>query len=194
MAKKRAPRNLEREGEATEEPLLSRSDSRRKERELEEALARLAKELVELRPRLLEKLMLPEELLDTLEDTRAISSAVARNRQLRLVRTALRGEDWSSIRARVDALRRHGSVPEQLTQSDSASPAARAPEWVARLLGGGRDAIEALVEIAPTADRAHLADLVERVRKASAERRVRAEQRLTAAVTSLLRAANPDRV
>ena len=66
MAKGRAPRNQESE-EAAAPPLVSRSDSRRKERELEDALSRLAKELVELRPRLVEKLMLPEEVLDTVE-------------------------------------------------------------------------------------------------------------------------------
>jgi ribosome-associated protein len=178
------------EPEADEEDLTSRTDTRRAAREIEEALARLAKALVELRPAWLEAIGLPETVVDAVNDTRAIRSAPARNRQLRQVRTALRNEDWSLFQARVDALNKHGTLPARLAPggtSDSAPSRGRAEEWTARLLGEGQAGIEALIEVAPNADRTHLRNLVQNVHKARAERRKRAEERLTAAIASLLR-------
>jgi ribosomal 50S subunit-associated protein YjgA (DUF615 family) len=167
------------------EDLSSRSDVRRANRELEESLARLAKDLVALKERPLAKLDLPETLLDSITSAQAMKSPKARERQLRLVRTALREAEWSLIRARVDALVKHGALPASLATDQSA--ASRAPEWVARLLGEGTEAIEALVQAVPNADRTHLRNLIRLVKNASAERRKKAEERLTHAVVSLLR-------
>lgn len=166
--------------------LRSRSDVRRARREVEEALARLAKELVELRDGWLQQLELPEPVLDAVLDARAIRSAPARNRQLRLVRSALRDADWPLVRSRVDALHKHGRLPARLSPG-SAAPQSRAPEWAARLLGEGQAGIEALLRVAPHGDRTHLRTLVANVHKAHADRRKRAEERLTAAIESLLR-------
>lgn len=169
-----------------ERDLSSRSDARRENRELEEKLSRLAKQLVELRPALLEKLGLPEPVLDVVNDAQAMRDARARNRQLRLVRTALRESDWSLIAARVEALLKHGVVPAALA-GENPELTARAPEWAARLVGGGDEAIEALIAEYPGADRTHLRNLVREVRKANADRRERAEARLTQAVRLLMR-------
>ncbi|MGC4093961.1 MAG: ribosome biogenesis factor YjgA [Polyangiaceae bacterium] len=164
----------------------SRSDARRANRELEDTLARLAKQLVAMRPNLLEKLGLSEALFDVVRDTQAMRDPRAQNRQLRLVRSELRSSDWSLISARCEALLKHGSVPSHLQGEDPAS-AARAPEWVTRLVGGGNDAIEALVAEFPSADRTHLRNLVREINKASAERRAKAEARLTQALRMLMR-------
>ncbi|MFZ5893752.1 MAG: ribosome biogenesis factor YjgA [Myxococcota bacterium] len=169
-----------------DEDLSSRSDARRANREVEETLSRLAKQLVELRVNLLEKLELPEALFDVIRDAQALRDARAKNRQLRLVRSALRDSDWSLISARTEALLKHGAIPASLT-AESPALAARAPEWAARLIGGGNEAIEALVAEYPEADRSHLRNLVREVLKANAERRARAEARLTQAVRLLLR-------
>jgi ribosome-associated protein len=166
--------------------LSSRSDARRENRELEEKLARLAKQLGELRPALLEKLDLPEAVLDVIRDAQAMRDARAKNRQLRLVRTALRESDWSLIAARVEALLKHGVVPAALAAENPALTS-RAPEWAARLVGGGDEAIEALLGEYPSADRTHLRNLVREVRKANSERREKAEARLTQAVRLLMR-------
>jgi len=168
------------------EDLSSRSDVRRANRELEDALARLAKQLVELRPASLEKLELPEALLDVVRDTQLMRDPRARNRQMRLVRTGLRTTDWSLIAARTEALVKHGAIPTSLAQENPAQ-AARAPEWVTRLVGGGNAAIEALVAEFPSADRTHLKNLVREVNKANAERRAKAEARLMQAVRLLMR-------
>lgn len=172
--------------QSSPESLLSRSDARRANRELEDTLARLAKELVELRPRLLEKLELPEPVLDTVLDTQAISSHAARNRQLRLVRGALRDSDWSLIRARLDALLKSGSIPASLA-GESESGRARAAEWVTRLVGEGSSALDELLALAPSADRVHLRNLIRRVSQQEGDRRKRAEEKLAAAVANLLR-------
>jgi len=172
--------------ESVPDDYRSRSDTRTAEREVEEALARLSRELVELSERSIERLELPEPVLDAVLDTRAIKSPPARNRQLRLVRSELRKGDWALVRARLDALTRHGTIPASLAQGASAG-AARAREWVARLLGEGPDAIEALIRECPSADRNHVRSLVRLAEKSSGDRRIKAELKLADAVASLLR-------
>jgi ribosome-associated protein len=172
--------------DADDESLLSRTDARRAEREIEDTLARLSKQLVELNPRFLERLALPDAVVEAVADARAIPSFSARNRQLRVVRAALRDTDWSLIRARLSALAKHGTIPASL-DSGSTSVRARAPQWVARLIGEGEPAIEDLLSLAPTADRIHLRNLIRRVHQASGPRRERAEAVLSRAIESLLR-------
>lgn len=174
------------EPEETSESLVSRGDVRRAEREVEDTLARLAKQLVELNPRVLERLELPAPVADAVLDAQAIRSHTARNRQLRIVRSALRESNWSLIRARHAALAKHGSIPASL-DTESTSSRARAPEWVARLIGEGTPALDELLRLAPSADRVHLGNLIRRVRQQSGPRRQRAEERLSAAVEVLLR-------
>jgi len=169
-----------------DESLSSRSDARRANRELEDALARLAKDLVGQRDRFLAKLELPEAVLDGVMAARAIQSPKARERQLRLVRSSLRDSDWGLIRVRLDALTKHGALPASLAVGTT-SAAGRAPEWVARLLSEGQQAVDALVQEFPNADRTHLRNLVRLVQKATADRRKKAEERLTAAIESVLR-------
>lgn len=179
---------LETEGEEPEQDLRSRGDERRARQEVETALARLSRDLVELSLGRLERLQLPEPIHDAVVDTRAIKSFAARNRALRLVRSALRDGDWSLIRVRLDALLLHGTVPA-LPVGDESSPAARAQEWMVRLRGEGSAAIEALLALCPAGDRSHLRTLLRQIDKAGApERRKKAEQRLADAVESLLRA------
>jgi ribosome-associated protein len=173
----------------TEEDLRSRGDERRANQEVETALARLASDLVEQSATRLQRLGLPDPVLDAVLDARTIKSFAARKRQLRVVRGALRSSDWSIIRARLDALVRHGTIPGALalTESTAPSPAAQAQQWVVRLLGEGAEAIEALLKLCPTADRSHLRTLVRQVEKGELERKKKAEARLAAAVESLLR-------
>jgi ribosomal 50S subunit-associated protein YjgA (DUF615 family) len=89
----------------------SRSDAKRAERVKEDALARLAADLCQLSAKKLEQLQLPEELVDAVGDARAISSAPARNRQLRQIRALLRDQDWVGLRTRLDVLMETGVVP-----------------------------------------------------------------------------------
>jgi ribosome-associated protein len=169
-----------------DEDLRSRTDARRERRAVEDALARLSKDLIEMTDRKLQKLSLPELVLAAVVEARSMTSAPARNRQLRVVRSCLRAADWGAIKSRVDALIKHGVVPTTAAPPTE-GPADSVGEWVVRLVGGGSEAIEALMALCPNVDRNHLRQLVRTVNKSSADRRVKAEDKLTQTVASLLR-------
>ncbi len=86
--------------EETEEYLRSRSDARTERKRAEDELMTLAADLVELNDRSLGRLDLPELVLRTVQDARAIKAMAARNRAMRLVRAALRDSDLALIRKR----------------------------------------------------------------------------------------------
>jgi ribosome-associated protein len=164
----------------------SRSDGRRAERVKEDAMARLAKDLVELSAKKLAQLELAEELSDAIADTRAISSGAARNRALRLIRVLLRDQDWVGLRSKLDTLLETGVVPGVgPTPADPVTD--QSLTWTLRLVGEGQQGIEAFVAEFPRADRTHLRQLVRAVHKAEGERRLKAERQLTAALRGFLR-------
>jgi ribosomal 50S subunit-associated protein YjgA (DUF615 family) len=93
MSKVRVPEHA---AEETED-LRSRTDARRELQAREESLLRHAARLVELPPSVLAKLDLPEGVIEAVAECRAIRAASARNRALRLVRTALRELDLEAL-------------------------------------------------------------------------------------------------
>jgi ribosome-associated protein len=172
---------------ADERDTRSRGDNKRSRAVVEELLARLASELIELAEGRLHELGLPEPVLDVVADARAMKVGAARNRQLRLVRRELRECDWFSIRTRVQQLKLHGTAPagnEPLLTGSRPKPEAA---WTVRLLSEGDYALDAFLEEQPSAERNHLRTLLREARKAAPERRGKAEQRLTAAVAAILR-------
>lgn len=175
------------EGAADAEETRSRSDSRRERRELEAALVRLARELIRLSDRKLELLRLPDEVLDTVNDARAITSAPALNRQLRVVRSALRDANWVRIRDELDSLLQHGVIRNPQPEGADAPGGGREGEWMFKLVGGGVEALDAFVRDYPKTDRGHLRNLVKSVQRASGERRSKAEAKLCRALQELLR-------
>lgn len=169
--------------------LTSRGDARRAQAEVEKAMMRLSNQLAELNERRLAALELPESLLDAINSARAIVSPRARERQLRIVRRELRDVDWLGLRDRVESLLRHGVLPRASTPSEGTRPPVAAEgTWLLRLVGGGGEALESFLAECPNADRTHLRQLIQAVRKAgSGERRSKAEQRLAGAIRSLIR-------
>src|ERR1041385_2973910 len=93
-----------------DDDLTSRSDLRRANRGVEETLARLSRDLVELSQKQLAALELPEALLDAVRGVQAIKSPAARQRQLRLVRVLLRDAEWAPLKERVAELQESGSI------------------------------------------------------------------------------------
>jgi ribosome-associated protein len=168
-----------------EDDTTSRSDLKRARRAREDALSRLATDLGELTDKQLERLELPESVLDALDEVRRIKSLRARGRQLRVVRSALRDANWPEIRARLDQLRVHGSV-QPISATPERSRDAEARAWVVRLLGEGDKAVDAIVASYPSIDRRHLARLVANAASGSGERRKRAELKLIQALRSLI--------
>jgi ribosome-associated protein len=161
----------------------SRTDQKRANRVKEEALARLSDELAALGETKLAELELAEELLDAILGAKRITSAPARNRQMRRVRALLRDEDFAAIRARVTALREGGRASS--VASDDA--ARREATWLLRLLGEGGPGLDAFLREFPHADRTHLRQLIQNVNKATHERRVKAEAKLRGAVRGFVR-------
>ena len=165
--------------------LRSRSDARRERKAAEAHLVALARSLVSLSGRRLLTLDLPELVLDAVQDARRIASAIARERQLRLIRQRLREADHEAIAARLDAMLRPDGRP---------SPGARkARRWVERLLAEGDTALDELCSLDPSADRQRLRTLARAARQGGAkgQRPLRA---LSEAVTELLarEAAQPE--
>jgi ribosome-associated protein len=171
--------------DAGDDVTTSRSDLKRARRAREDALSQLAAELSALDDKRLQRLELPESVLDAIHEVRRIESLRARARQLRVVRSALRDASWPAIRAQLDQLVVHGKVgPVSVAISPPSDAQAR--EWVVRLLGEGRKALDELMAAYPTADRKYLSQLSQAAASGSPERRKRAELKLVRALRSLL--------
>jgi ribosome-associated protein len=167
------------------EDLTSRTDVKRANRAEEETLARLSATLYEIGPRRLAALALPAPVHATVMEAHAIRDARGRRRQLRLVRVALRGSDWSAIQARVQQLT-EGRTPLAPAQKAEDALASAAAAWVARLLGEGFAGLDAFLAEYPRTDRARLLDLIHHVDRSTQEKRAKAEQKLADVVAEIL--------
>jgi len=154
--------------------LRSRSDDRRERRTSEERLMALAESLAGLTDRALAKLSLPEEVQDALQNVRMISSATARNRALRTLRTALRAVDSEQIDKQI--ANSHGA-PRPVS-----SAAAGIADWCARLTADGDAALDAFLAACPDADRQQLRNLCRNVMRASEADRPEAARALARVV------------
>jgi ribosome-associated protein len=163
----------------------SRGDSKRSRAVVEEMLARLASELVELNEHRLVELALPEPVLVVVRDARPMKHGAALNRQLRLVRRELRDCDWFAVRARLQHLMLHGTA--LAVRADADTGPTPEGQWTVRLLSEGDAGLDAFLEQEPNAERNHLRGLLRETRKAAPERRAKAERRLTAALAAILR-------
>jgi len=153
--------------EADDRDLSSRSDARKVRIAEETALKELAQALVELKPRQLERLALPEDVHEAVRFAQSISSAVAFNRQIRLIRQHLRRVGRAPIEERLEALR-HGTL--QAEAAPTAEPAAPVDgplqQWLERIENEGDAALEALFSEYPSADRQAIRQRVRTLAKA----------------------------
>jgi ribosomal 50S subunit-associated protein YjgA (DUF615 family) len=168
------------------EDLTSRSDIKRANRVVEETLARLSLDLAKLSKKQLAALDLAENIAEAIGGVHAIKSPPARQRQLRLVRIALRNTEWGAIRERVSHLLEFGRLPPSTPAAGDAKAGVEAV-WLSRLLGEGFAGLDAFLAEFPRADRARLEDLIHRVDRSSHERRERAERKLADAIRGFLR-------
>lgn len=147
----------------------------------------LAQQLVALDPGRLDKLPLGDDLPEFIERARRITSHIARKREIAFLAKQLRREDDVALDAIRDAL----EVDGEAARIDAAR-LHRAEDWRERLLGDdGDDALAALLEEFPGADRQRLRQLV---RNALAERKAnkppRAFRELFREVRALLQPAD----
>lgn len=167
-------------GADEEDDLTSRSDKKRARRVREDALARLAKDLVALAPKKREKLELPGAVEEAVELAARMPNVKAAGRQLRVVRATLRDADWAKIQSQLETLLRHGTV-------GGGSPGeAEARRWVVRLLGEGSPALTELLDAHPSADRTHLRQLIKAAQSSAPTRRARAQEKLANTVRFLI--------
>jgi ribosomal 50S subunit-associated protein YjgA (DUF615 family) len=165
--------------------LTSRTDVKRANRVVEETLARLSTSLFELGPRRVAALELPDTVLEAVMEAFAMKNVRARQRQLGLVRVALRGADWGAIQGRVRRLVEGQPLGDAAGEAERARDAEEAT-WLARLLGEGFAGLDAFLAAFPRADRARLLDLIHQVDRSSHERRVKAERKLADTIRSFL--------
>jgi len=175
--------------DADDRDLESRSDRRRVQDARETQLKTLAVRLVGLKPQALGRLGLDEELLAAVATAQAIRSAPARNRQVNVVRQHLR-----ALGAGLDALLGRLDEPgRRLPAAPSVAPPARAngqvERWLERLGAEGDEALEALFNEHPSADRQQLRQRARELSRARAALHApsigRAEARLREALGAL---------
>jgi len=138
---------------------ISRTVRRRGEHNRDETLKKLAKELVALKPRQIERLQLDAELLESVTHCQSLEDPKARNRQIGVVRQQLRsqGDAALALSDRIAGLKGAGAgasptapppVPEPLPETNPVLAS-----WVERLAEEGDTALDEFLTLHPGADR-----------------------------------------
>ena len=115
----------------------------------------LAEKLVALPAAQLARLPIPEELMPHIVETQRITSHIAHKRQLQFLAKQMRREEDEVLEAIRDAMDEGGEAARRET-----ALLHQAEQWCDRLLADGDDALAALLEEFPTADRQKLRQLV----------------------------------
>jgi ribosome-associated protein len=155
--------------EQDDRDLTSRSDLSKDRKQTENAFVELSRSLVECTAKQLARLELPESLLTVVLEARRIESPPARYRALRLVRRELRAGDADTIQAKF----------AQLNEPMRAATRSHLEHWIERLEHEGEVAINAFVDVHPSADRQQLRTLQRNVQKASDAARKKATAALS---------------
>ena len=140
------------DGDSPEYEGPSRSELRRQALDV---LA-LAKALCELSDAELERVPLSEDLLELVVDSRRITANIARKRQMQFLAKHLRRaeEELPAIRAAIEQ--------DRGERRRGAAELHRVEAWRDRLVREGDEALNALLEAHPEADRQHLRQLARR--------------------------------
>jgi ribosome-associated protein len=187
--------DIERErlrAEADDRDLRSRTDARYERVREETALKELAQALVELKGKQLQRLELPEDVHEAVRFAQSITSVIAFQRQIRLIRQHLRRIGRAPIEARLEAMREGRLESTNAPVEPEGDPRLRL--WLERIQNEGDAALEALFSEHPGADRQALRQQVRALGKAqraavsASDRGVqRAEQQLGARLRELFR-------
>ena len=131
------------------------SPSRSQKRREALGVLELAEALVALTPAQLSRVPVPEATLPHIEDTRRITSNIARKRQLAFLAKQMRKLDEDELQAMRDALDEKSAASRTETAAMH-----RVEAWRDRLLEGGDEALAELLDLHPAADRQRLRQLV----------------------------------
>lgn len=189
---------------APEEPQGPERKSKSQRKREMHAVTELAERLITCPANILDRVPIPELVLEEIMEARRQTARTARKRQVRLVGKLLRTEDLEPmVRAlaqltsndpltdphlasfvkgqREDPTEETAPGTAPMSQTDVLTPKAEA--WRQRLLKEGDGALQALLDRYPEADRAHLRQLM---RAAQKKPTGRAANKLGAAVRALL--------
>lgn len=137
-----------------EEEIIWVSKSEMK-RDMEE-LQKLGEELVSLKPSVLEKFPLSEDLAEAIKDAQRFKNE-ARRRQLQYIGKLMRVEDPEPLQAALDKVRnKHSQTTAALHKLEQLRD---------RILAEGDDAISDVLALYPQADRQHLRQLARQAAK-----------------------------
>ncbi|NOH72095.1 ribosome-associated protein [Vibrio pectenicida] len=118
-------------------------------RDMEE-LQKLGEELINLKPSVLEKFPLSDELAEAIKDAQRFKNE-ARRRQLQYIGKLMRFEDPEPLQAALDKVRnKHSQATAALHKLEQLRD---------RIIAEGDDAIAEAIELYPQADRQHLRQL-----------------------------------
>lgn len=121
-----------------------------------EALQKLGEELVELKPSVLEKFPLSEDLAEAIKDAQRFKNE-AKRRQLQYIGKVMRNEDPEPIQAALDKVRnKHSQATAELHKLEQLRD---------RIVEDGDTAISEVIEAHPEADRQRLRQLARQANK-----------------------------
>jgi len=122
-----------------------------------DALKRLGEELLDFDAAALDRLELPEDLLDAIRTAKKIHAHGARKRQLQYIGKLMRAIDPEPVHAAIEARRHH--------QDSNAGEFHLLEELREALISEGDSALATVLEHFPTADRRHIRKLAQQARK-----------------------------
>jgi len=141
--------------EETDETIQYPSPSRSEQRRQALDVLALAAQLVEIAPKQLDQLPVPEAVRTQIDQARRISSHIARKRQLGFVAKMMRREDGEVLAAIRDALDTSGEAARQ-----EVARLHRVEHCREQLLTGGDAALAEFIRIRPDADPQKLRQLI----------------------------------
>ncbi|CAI8740392.1 MULTISPECIES: ribosome biogenesis factor YjgA [Methylococcus] len=142
---------------AAEEEGSGRRRNHAKMKRTSAELLELGRELVLLPQEGLDRLALPEPVAEAVRLGRRIDAHGALKRQIKYIGKLLRQIDAGPIRDALDAMRNHGAAAARRQH--------RIERWRNRLIAEGDEAVDALMEEFPSADRQLLRKLVRGARE-----------------------------
>lgn len=143
-------------------------------------LQKLGEELVDLKPSALQKIPMPEDLLEAVKDAQRFKNE-ARRRQLQYIGRVMRNIDPEPIQAALDKLRNK--------HSQSTAVLHKLEQWRDRLVAEGDSAIEELMQQYPNADRQRLRQLA---RQASKEKQAEKAPKASREIFQILKTLNDE--
>jgi len=145
-----------------------------------EELQKLGEQLVELKPAVLEKFPLSEELADAIKDAQRFKNE-AKRRQLQYIGKLMRTEDVEPIQAALDKVRnKHSQATAELHKLEQLRD---------RIIEEGDSAIADALELYPAADRQRLRQLA---RQANKEKKASKPPKASREIFQTLKALNEE--